>query len=58
MQVKLMARALATIWVKLDDLSVLWCINHIKYVSLEHIFWLHSDTRVQLTFYNGMLSQL
>ena len=35
-----MANTLTTILIKLDDLSVLWCINHIKYASLEHIFWL------------------
>ena len=38
-----MARALASIWVNLDDLSVLWCINHIKQVPLEHIVWLQSE---------------
>ena len=31
--------ALALICVKSDDLSVLWCINHIEYVPLEHIFF-------------------
>ena len=40
MQVKLMTKALTTILIKLDDLSVLWYINHIEYVSLEYIFWL------------------
>ena len=38
-----MARVLASIQVKLGDLSVLWCTNHIKYVTLGHIFWLQSD---------------
>ena len=37
-----MARALALIQVKLGDLNVLWCTNHIEYVPLEHIFWLQS----------------
>ena len=30
-------------WVKSDDLSVLWYINHFEYVSLEYIFWLQSS---------------
>lgn len=42
MQVKLMAKALATILIKSDDLSVLRYINHIEYVPLEHIYWLQS----------------
>ena len=34
--------ALVLICVKSDDLSVLWCINHIEYVPLDNLFWLES----------------
>ena len=50
MQVKLMAKALATILIKSDDLSVLWCINHIEYMPLEHIFWLQSSIKKSCHF--------
>lgn len=52
MQVKLMAMALASIWVKSDDLKVLWCINHIEYMPLEHIFWIKSTNSFKVVCFN------
>ena len=47
-----MARALASVQVKLGDLNVLQCTNHIEYVSLEHIFWLQSKVKMCFQCFN------
>ena len=38
LEIKSITMVFASIWVKLDYLNFLYCINHIIYVSLEHIF--------------------
>ena len=37
-EIRSIIRVLALISIKLDDLNFLYCINHIIYVLLEHIF--------------------
>ena len=41
-EIRSITRVLTSIWVKLGDLSFLYCINHITYVLLKLIFWLKS----------------
>ena len=58
MQVKLMAKALPKNLIKLDDLSVLWCINHIEYEPLEHIFWLQSMLYTGTSYRGKIIQQI